>query len=45
MGQKVYPVGTPAGITEVWRSRWFEGRNFADTLAEDIEIGSFLSSG
>lgn len=42
MGQKVYPVGPRLGITEVWRSRWFENKNFADTLAEDIAIRRYL---
>jgi small subunit ribosomal protein S3 len=43
MGQKIYPVGPRLGITEVWRSRWFERKNFADTLAEDIRIREFLT--
>jgi small subunit ribosomal protein S3 len=42
MGQKVYPVGPRLGITETWRSRWFEGKGFADTLAEDIKIREYL---
>ena len=42
MGQKVYPVGPRLGITEVWRSRWFERKGFAKTLAEDIKIREFL---
>ena len=43
MGQKVHPIGPRLGITEVWRSRWFERRNFAETLAEDVEIRRFLT--
>jgi small subunit ribosomal protein S3 len=42
MGQKVYPVGPRLGITEVWRSRWFQGKGFADTLLEDVKIREYL---
>ncbi len=42
MGQKGYPVAPRLGITQTWRSRWFEGKGFADTLAEDIRIREFL---
>ena len=44
MGQKIHPVGPRLGITEVWRSRWFETKGFADTLAEDIKIREFLDA-
>ena len=36
MGQKVYPIGLRLGITEDWRSRWYAGKDYAKTLAEDI---------
>lgn len=42
MGQKVYPVGLRLGITEDWRSRWFVGKGFKDTLAEDLKIRKYL---
>ncbi len=44
MGQKVYPVGIRLGITEDWRSRWFGGKSYRDTLAEDLAVRSFLDS-
>ncbi|MBE0476795.1 MAG: 30S ribosomal protein S3 [Coriobacteriia bacterium] len=42
MGQKVYPIGFRLGITEDWRSRWFEGKGYSRTLAEDLRIRSYL---
>ena len=35
MGQKVYPIGLRLGITENWRSRWYAGKDYAQTLAND----------
>jgi small subunit ribosomal protein S3 len=42
VGQKVYPVGPRLGITEEWRSRWFEGKDYAKTLDEDVRLRRFL---
>jgi small subunit ribosomal protein S3 len=42
MGQKVYPIGLRLGITEDWRSRWYVGKGYKDTLAEDLKIRAFL---
>jgi small subunit ribosomal protein S3 len=44
MGQKVYPVGPRLGITEEWRSRWYMGKGYDKTLAEDIAIRKFLTT-
>lgn len=43
MGQKIYPVGLRLGITENWRSRWYEGKNYSATLASDLAIRKLLS--
>jgi small subunit ribosomal protein S3 len=43
MGQKVMPIGFRLGITEDWRSRWFVGKNYKDTLAEDLKIRKYLT--
>lgn len=43
MGQKIYPIGLRLGITEDWRSRWYAGKGYRDTLAEDLAIRSYLS--
>ena len=42
MGQKIYPVGLRLGITENWRSRWFGGKDYSATLAQDIEVREYL---
>jgi len=44
MGQKVYPVGLRLGITENWRSRWYAGKDYAKTLANDVQIRRFLEA-
>ncbi len=42
MGQKVYPTGFRLGITEDWRSRWFQAKDYDKTLAEDLAIRKYL---
>ncbi|MRR13141.1 30S ribosomal protein S3, partial [bacterium] len=42
MGQKVYPIGFRLGITEEWRSRWYQGKGYADTLAQDLKVREVL---
>ncbi len=44
MGQKVYPIGLRLGITEDWRSRWFQSKGYDKTLAEDLTIRRFLEN-
>lgn len=43
MGQKVYPIGLRLGITEDWRSRWYSGKGYAETLEGDIKIREYLT--
>jgi small subunit ribosomal protein S3 len=38
MGQKVHPEGFRVGYIHDWKSNWFNERDFADYLLEDIEI-------
>ena len=38
MGQKVHPEALRVGYIHDWKSNWFNERNFADYLAEDVEI-------
>lgn len=42
MGQKVNPRGFRLGITEEWRSRWYEEKDYARRLHEDLKIRQFL---
>jgi small subunit ribosomal protein S3 len=38
MGQKVHPESIRVGYIHDWKSNWFNERNFADYLQEDIRI-------
>ena len=44
MGQKVNPISFRLGINENWKSRWFATKEFADFLAEDIEIRKYIGN-
>jgi small subunit ribosomal protein S3 len=38
MGQKTHPYGFRVGITKPWLSKWYNEKNYADLLHEDIEF-------
>lgn len=38
MGQKVHPYGFRVGITKPWLSKWYNKKNYADLLHEDIRF-------
>jgi small subunit ribosomal protein S3 len=38
MGQKIHPEGFRVGYIHDWKSNWFEEKNFADVLQEDLQI-------
>ncbi len=38
MGQKTNPIGFRLGITRTWDSKWFEERNYANWLHEDLQL-------
>ena len=42
MGQKVNPVGLRLGINRTWDSNWYDERNFADKLEEDLTIRKYV---
>ena len=42
MGQKVNPTGFRIGVIENGRSRWYQDKGYAETLANDIAIREFL---
>ena len=37
MGQKIHPGGFRVGYIHDWKSNWFDEKNFADILSEDLE--------
>ena len=42
MGQKVHPVGFRLGVIRSWESKWYEEKNYARWLHEDIRIREFV---
>ncbi len=44
MGQKVNPVGLRLGINRTWDSNWFDERNFAEKLNEDIKLRKYIQA-
>lgn len=44
MGQKTHPVGLRLGIIKSWNSSWFDEKNFADKLNEDLRLRKYVRS-
>jgi small subunit ribosomal protein S3 len=42
LGQKVHPIGFRLGIIKTWDSKWYEEKNYAQWLYEDIRIREFV---
>ena len=42
MGQKTHPVGLRLGIVKSWNSSWFDERNFAAKLEEDLRLRRYI---
>lgn len=42
MGQKTNPIGFRLGIIKTWDSNWFDERNFAAKLKEDLELRKYV---
>jgi len=42
LGQKVHPVGLRLGIIKSWNSSWFDQKNFADKLDEDLRLRKYI---
>src|SRR5258706_562829 len=42
MGQKTHPIGFRLGIVKTWTSKWYEEKNFAKWLHEDIKLKKFI---
>jgi len=40
MGQKTHPIGFRLGIIKTWSSKWYEEKNYAKWLHEDIKLKS-----
>lgn len=44
MGQKTHPIGLRLGIIKSWESSWFDQKNFADKLDEDLRLRKYIRS-
>jgi small subunit ribosomal protein S3 len=42
MGQKVNPIGFRLGITWTWKSKWYEEKNYAKWLREDLQLRAYI---
>jgi small subunit ribosomal protein S3 len=42
VGQKVHPIGFRLGITRTWNSKWYEEKNYAKWLHEDLKIREYI---
>jgi small subunit ribosomal protein S3 len=42
VGQKVHPIGFRLGVIRSWESKWYEERNYAKWLHEDIHLREFV---
>lgn len=42
MGQKTHPIGFRLGIIRTWSSKWYEEKQYAKWLHEDIRLKKFI---
>lgn len=42
MGQKVHPIGFRLGIIRSWDSNWYDQKDFAQKLQEDIKVRQYI---
>ena len=42
MGQKTHPIGFRLGVTRTWDSKWYDEKNYALWLHEDIKIREWV---
>lgn len=44
MGQKVNPIGFRLGILRTWDSNWYDERDFASKLQEDLKLRNYIQN-
>jgi small subunit ribosomal protein S3 len=42
MGQKTHPIGFRLGVIRTWDSKWYEEKNYAPWLHEDIRLRDYV---
>jgi len=43
MGQKTHPIGFRLGIVQTWSSKWYEEKNYARWLHQDLTLKRFIN--
>ena len=44
MGQKVHPIGMRVGVIRDWDAKWYDEKEYAEYLHEDLRIRKFIAS-
>jgi small subunit ribosomal protein S3 len=44
LGQKVHPVGFRLGVIRTWDSNWYDDKDFAGKLMEDLKIRQYIQN-
>ena len=44
MGQKTHPTGLRLGIIKQWEANWFDEKNIAEKLSEDLLVRQYVKS-
>jgi small subunit ribosomal protein S3 len=44
LGQKVHPVGFRLGVIRTWDSNWYDDKDFAGKLQEDLKIRNYVQN-
>ena len=44
MGQKVHPIGMRVGIIRDWDAKWYDEKEYAEFLHEDLRIRKFIAT-
>ncbi|MDZ7315561.1 MAG: 30S ribosomal protein S3 [candidate division KSB1 bacterium] len=44
MGQKTNPIGFRLGVIRTWDSLWFDEKNFAEKLSEDLMLRKYIQN-
>jgi len=42
LGQKTHPIGFRLGVIRSWKSNWFDEKNFAENLDQDITLRKYI---
>ncbi len=44
MGQKTNPIGFRLGVIKTWDANWFDNKNMASKLSEDIKVRNYIKT-